>query len=332
MSSKIFKIFNPGAPKEDPVQKRRAQLRRAQKSYRDRKEIYTKSLEKEVAQTKTREAELTRQCEQYCVTIRQLTQMLRHHGVDLPNDLELDPTYGQYLSHTPLLNQLSPPWTPEESISPQPAQNDTEVLQAMDAHRSPIQFLSSEESQASAVQGPPVSHVNEWPSWKMSFKDVTSEPSPHVPPASRLCGLDHTLIGMDFVLTIENPCLGHLHGDLGNPHKPTGHALTTSAQLFSITGMSAEISNHMGLPPYEKAPKELLNRLLDLSSSLCPEDEITPTQAWEYIRAQTNFGGLELYKFQALAGKLREAVKCHGFGAVIDRALFESLVHNVFIK
>lgn len=77
--------------------------------------------------------------------------------------------------------------------------------------------------------------------------------------------------------------------------------------------MPTEIPNQMGLPAYEQAPKELLNRLLDLSSSLCPEDEITPTQAWEYISAQTNFGRIELYKFQALAGKLREAVKCHGY-------------------
>lgn len=86
----------------------------------------------------------------------------------------------------------------------------------------------------------------------------------------------------------------------------------------------------MGLPPYEKAPKELLNRLLDLSSSLCPEDEITPTQAWEYIRAQTNFGGLELYKFQALAGKLREAVKCHGyFGSAACRQIMMLTVVTV---
>ncbi|KAK2733868.1 hypothetical protein CKAH01_08282 [Colletotrichum kahawae] len=332
MSSKIFRIFNPGAPKEDPVQKRRAQLRRAQKSYRDRKEIYTKSLEKEVAQTKTREAELTRQCEQYSGTIRQLAQMLRHHGIDLPNGLELGASCGQHLSHTPLLNQLSPPWTPEESISPQPAQSDMEALKMTEAHRSPIQLLPSDESQASAAPDPSISQANEWPSWNMSSKDVTSQIAPAMPPASRLCVLDHTSIGMDFVLTIESPCLGHLHGDPDNPHKPTGHALTTSAQLFSITATPTEIPNQMGLPAYEKAPKELLNRLLDLSSSLCPEDEITPTQAWEYISAQTNFGRIELYKFQALAGKLREAVKCHGFGAVMDRALFESLVYNALMK
>jgi hypothetical protein len=104
-------------------------------------------------------------------------------------------------------------------------------------------------------------------------------------------------------------------------------------------------------------PAVVLESLLSLSSELASDREVTPVQAWNYIRCRPQFGGLEVGSLARLARKLRDAVKCHGcvpaftpyplihardrlaslrtclltlisnrFGAVIDRRIFENLV------
>lgn len=88
--------------KQDPVEKRRAQLRSAQRyenvylsivrrfsnpvfrSYRDRKDKYTKSLEQEVERARNREAELMIRCEQMYAALESLSLILSRHGIGVP--------------------------------------------------------------------------------------------------------------------------------------------------------------------------------------------------------------------------------------------------------
>ncbi|KAH8747294.1 hypothetical protein F5883DRAFT_437311 [Diaporthe sp. PMI_573] len=86
-NNNIFRIFNPQAPKEDRVQKRRAQVRQAQQTYRERKEAYSKALEREVAQSKQREAVLRRENERLQETIQSLVGKLEQLGVDGTDDV-----------------------------------------------------------------------------------------------------------------------------------------------------------------------------------------------------------------------------------------------------
>ncbi|KAG8160896.1 hypothetical protein KVR01_009160 [Diaporthe batatas] len=79
-NNNIFRMFNPQAPKVDRVEKRRAQVRQAQQTYRERKEAYTKALETELARSKAREAELLRENERLRDTVRKLSGRLEQLG------------------------------------------------------------------------------------------------------------------------------------------------------------------------------------------------------------------------------------------------------------
>lgn len=61
------------------------------------------------------------------------------------------------------------------------------------------------------------------------------------------------------------------------------------------------------------APPGLLDRLLRLSSDLAAENEVTPAQAWQYLRAQPRFADLELARVYAFACQLRDIIKCRGY-------------------
>lgn len=145
---------------------------------------------------------------------------------------------------------------------------------------------------------------------------------------------DLVAVAMDFVLTyvylpraktaalivltspskrLERPCLGHLHGDPSEPHKATGHVLTTSAQLhFASSGPVFTPPGTVRVPSYEHTPEDVLDRLLDLAPGVCSEGEVTPVQAWRYVRDRPYFGGLDALSLRRLAERLRGVVKCHG--------------------
>ena len=64
---------------------------------------------------------------------------------------------------------------------------------------------------------------------------------------------------------------------------------------------------------FQEAPAAMLERLLNLSPILSSDGEITPIQAWNYIRAQPYFTGLKPRLLGKLGERLRSAVKCHGY-------------------
>ncbi|CRK12028.1 hypothetical protein BN1708_002417 [Verticillium longisporum] len=286
MSSTIFRIFNPGAtvaPKEDPVQKRRGQVRRAQQAYRDRKDKYTKALEKQLAETRSSEARLTRECEDLRAALDRASGLLSQHGIRAP--LELRQTGSSALDRT------------------SPGQQVVEALS------SPMLFspASLAEHYLPGGHATPATSVED---------DVNRSPPGLAQGSPRVCEFDQVTMAMEFVLKVEEPCLGHLHGDPRKPDEPNGHALTTSAQLFSISdGLHSTNARHppTACPSFHNAPTAILERLLNLAPDLSNDGEITPIQAWNSIRSRPQFGGVGLHKFWALAEGLRDAVQCHGY-------------------
>ncbi|KAI3334603.1 hypothetical protein F4824DRAFT_511637 [Ustulina deusta] len=142
----------------------------------------------------------------------------------------------------------------------------------------------------------------------------------------RLGDLDPLAIGMEFVLTLERPCVNHLYPDQDTVHEVGGHALTVSGQLAPAYPKSVFESHRAHETFCREVPEQSLHSLLTLSSELCPESEITPIEAWHSIRSLPLFGGLGAQNLWHLAEKLRDAATCHGFGAVIDRESFEKLM------
>ncbi|KAK1958879.1 hypothetical protein LY78DRAFT_359832 [Colletotrichum sublineola] len=287
MSPTIFRIFNPGGPKENAVDKRRAQLRNAQRSYRDRKDKYTKSLEQELARVRANETKLAARCDQLSATVQALTKALAESGITLP------PSIADSARDNPIVQYQDTTDATIEGFSHQ-------------LPSTPLDLSTSNHTHGNIIAS--------------SRAQVPSDSS-----CSRMCELDPMSVGMEFVLAIERPCLEHLGGDQGKPSEPSGHALTVSAQLIFSHSYPPKTDPAV-LPPYHDAPSHLLQRLLDLSTDLCSDGELTPTQAWNYIRTRPQFGGFEIQRLQRLAEKLRAEVKCHGFGAVINSQNFERLV------
>ncbi|KAH8595469.1 hypothetical protein B0O99DRAFT_622977 [Bisporella sp. PMI_857] len=303
----VFRIFDPKGPKQDPVEKRRQQLRQAQRTYRDKNVKYTKSLEEELARVRTREALLMKECERMHETIDSLVSLLVEHDVRSPSPIlkglrDLD--HGRAIvkqSNTPGSNVENSPAASQASWSPY--------------HHSPGGgSITNDRDQAQRAQSGTViySHANDRES-------------------VRVCNLSSATVGMEFVLSLEEPCRDHLHGDPEKPYNPTGHALTTSARMHCLSGSNPLENPHTYSSTNEEVPTKILDHLLSLSSAMCAEDELTPTQAWHSIRQQPHFGGLELKDLQKLASKLRDTINCHGFGAVIKTQTFKVLMFETLI-
>ncbi|KAK1709781.1 hypothetical protein BDP67DRAFT_408633 [Colletotrichum lupini] len=301
MSSKIFRIFNPGEAKKDPVEKRRAQIRSAQRSYRDRKDKYTKSLEQEVERARNREAELMIRCEQMYAALESLTEMLSRHGIGIPA------AFGDNLTSkndaTELLKTSEKESEDGRTVDKNPLQaelNTTADIVANDLQTATDALSSHQYTEKQGTELP----------WLKTNRAVNMYDFDD----NRMCEVDLIAAGMEFVLRLESPCLEHIHGDLKKPDDSTGHVLTVSARTISLYADQSRSNEkgHVGIPSYQDAPRDILERILALSPHVCFDGEMTPAQAWEYIRSQPHFGGIELRRLWALADRLMEGIKCHG--------------------
>ncbi|KXH42920.1 hypothetical protein CSIM01_06028 [Colletotrichum simmondsii] len=339
MSSKIFRIFNPGEAKKDPVEKRRAQLRSAQRSYRDRKDKYTKSLEQEVEIARNREAELVIRCEQLHAALESLTKLLSRHGIGVPASVvddfisknnggmhsTLRSRTDESLTGVGAIEYSKAPGMKSKDgraadISPAQAKIYTAADIVVDDSQTAKDALSS--LQYTENQGTDLP-------WLKTNRVVTM----HDCDDNRMCEVDLIAAGMEFVLRLESPCLEHIHGNPKNPEDSTGHILTVSARTLSMHTDPSRPNEKgcAGPPSYQGAPRDILERILALSPHVCFDGEMTPAQAWEYIRSQPHFGGIELRRLWALADRLMEGIKCHGFGAVIETQSFETLVYDALL-
>ncbi|KAI0466083.1 hypothetical protein F4859DRAFT_498782 [Xylaria cf. heliscus] len=296
MASNIFRMFSPESSKEDRAKKRKAQLRRAQLTYKERKERYTKNLEDRVAEARANEADLYQEIQDLRRTVQQLTKFIQDRGMHVPDEICL----AVELSQAPEGSTASD-WTPQTDYELSVQHAGDAIVQTNRLHSS----LREEGRRA----------------------ERTSDPSNLL----RLGDLDPLAVGMEFVLTLESPCVNHLYPSPDKAHAPGGHALTVSGQLAPAYPKSVFESHTAHETFCREVPEKSLYSLLKLSSELCPESEITPIMAWHHIRSQPLFGGLEARNLWNLAEKLRDAATCHGFGAVIKQDLFEKMMFETLM-
>ncbi|KAK8085904.1 BZIP-type transcription factor [Apiospora phragmitis] len=297
MGDRLFRIFNPNAPKEDAAIKRRRQLRQAQKTYRDRKEIYLKSLEEDLKQSRIREANLLREREQMQRIIDDLTQQRSSQSAD---------------------DVFTPVSVAKDS--PEPSQDGgTRYSHAPEGVNQRLGELGLQQCLTS-----------QQPSQRAS--PATAILNSHGDDDTRIGDADEVEVGMDFVLTLEGPCLGHLAGDPHDAHAPTGHALAVSSQLLCVAPTTPTAPHdpppgrRLACPPPGSglAPRDLLDNLLRLSYSLCSDGELTPAQAWRYIRCQPGVALLRVGALRRLAEQLLRDGKCHGYGTVLQTDKFRA--------
>ncbi|KAG9249820.1 uncharacterized protein F5Z01DRAFT_668160 [Emericellopsis atlantica] len=285
----VFRIFNPsGRSKEESVEKRREQVRRAQHIYRQRKTRYVKALEEDIAKSRWRECQMSKEKQDLEHQLQTLLSLLAQNGI-ATTDIEC-------LSRNTAAGSCTGTHQPFTSPDGSLLRNHPDWPQG---------------STLTSSLSPPLIHSSD----------------DNVSMSSRVCDIDLATLGMKFVLKVEEPCLGHVHGDHTRPDDPSGHALTVTSQLLSLS--SSPPPNRSSLLPVQDAPASILNRLLVLAPTLSSQEDVTPIQAWDELRQQPVFGSLDLMCVMTLAIKLRDAAKCHGFGAVVDHTLFTQLLWEV---
>ncbi|KAK9318983.1 hypothetical protein V1517DRAFT_342150 [Lipomyces orientalis] len=306
---------------------RREQVRKAQRTHRERKQAYIKTLETEVLQLRTNEGNLLQE-------IGRLKRILTEHGIQLQSEVDSSIVYqaGDHYDN----------FSGNSVVSIVKSDSTGQQLQVREAG-SDLASGSEGNFPSSNSIGSPSSHSrfnvfgNEDRGALYSSRDYPSSsptlspPADSAPSSSRrspnsMTDNDLTNIGMEFVLTLESPCLPHTPSNPKDP-SPTGHALTASAALL-FHGPAAQTAQLQPSTVWE-TPTTGLERLLALSTNLDLEDELTPVQAWNYIRQHPAFDGIDLDLLRGLTGELLRHVKCHGFGGVIEHTVFETTVSEV---
>ncbi|KAI5926237.1 hypothetical protein F4810DRAFT_707849 [Camillea tinctor] len=319
MSKNIFRIFDPRVLRNDETNY--AELNG--NSYRDRKDAYIKSLETEITRSRASEATLIFESEKLRNRVNTLTKMLLQNGIDIPAQEDSASLVGhsnpEMYAHEIRSNAKDNFIHGKEMITEHDVLFDTRAPGSSSAIGRRIDLPLRQDHQRKEIlytESPP---------------ETQNTPSSSFTNNTRLCELDPAILGMDFVLTLESPCLGHLHGDPDQPDEPNGHALTTSAQIEFSTPLSYLRPHEPRDKPGHQAPAAVLSRLLDLATNLCADGELTPIQAWNYVRCQPHFGGVEVRSLRNLEERLRKTVKCHGFGAVIESSALEEAVHETLL-
>ncbi|KAJ5110569.1 hypothetical protein N7532_001104 [Penicillium argentinense] len=129
-------------------------------------------------------------------------------------------------------------------------------------------------------------------------------------------------LGVDFVLSLERPCLFHTRPS--DPELPSGHAM--SMQGILLAGAPLELQDQTSW----EVPTEQLDRLFELSGCLDLDGYITPVQAWNRITSRIQLTNLDLRNLERLRSAMIPHIKCYGFGALIEDGIFEDLYSELF--
>ncbi|KAM3421314.1 hypothetical protein BST61_g1712 [Cercospora zeina] len=152
--------------------------------------------------------------------------------------------------------------------------------------------------------------------------------------------LDYDELGLDFILTLERPCMGHIHylhvrahnyqpsedggmggqpmevPDDGENQHISGHAMMATAPLYTDIIERPGSRYPCQLPQLKR--QDLVN-LLNLSAALeISEPEVPPVRAWIRLMQDSRTRGFSAHDFEVLKTSLLNKIHCYRFGAIID--------------
>ncbi|KXT07487.1 hypothetical protein AC578_549 [Pseudocercospora eumusae] len=293
-------------PDSKPALTRRQELnRQAQRTHRERKEMYIKALEQEVLRLKEMFAQSERERNACAEENRRLKELLMQHGISY-----------------------------DFAASPIKFTRENSGYGASSSGSISGSYRGASES--TGLSPPPPTMTGQMPmAPSMQNMQTGAVRNMSQLPSNRL---DYDSIGIDFVLTLERPCMDHMQYLMVRSYNPdgkefnhpmedpddtehehmSGHALMATAAPYS----------HVMQKPTEKYPHQMpedldnptLVKLLDLSNRL-PLDhqgEITPVMAWKLIYLNARVRDLTKFDFERMKTNLATKVRCYGFGAVLE--------------
>ncbi|KAI7240639.1 hypothetical protein KC330_g1179 [Hortaea werneckii] len=314
-------------PDSKPALTRRQELnRQAQRTHRERKEMYIKALEQEVLRLKELFGNTTRERDTFAEENRRLKELLAAHGIRYD------------FSATPI-----------------------KFERGSSAHESsgygPSSSGSLSGSYAGGSESTNLSPPPPLPGQQLTPNGVPSQPRMHTMAQLPSNRFDYDSVGIDFVLTaadlrLERPCMDHMqyllvrsHNNENQPmHHPMENADDSEHEHMSGHALMATAPphSHVMQKPAEKYPHQMpldlgpdgLSKLLDLSNRL-PFDrytEITPVMAWTTILRHERVRELTEADILTIKEDLSTKVRCYGFGAVLEEFELDDALTNVFAQ
>ncbi|RYP17247.1 hypothetical protein DL765_004632 [Monosporascus sp. GIB2] len=282
-------------PDSKPALTRRQELnRQAQRTHRERKELYIKALEDEVFRLKEIYSNVAQDKEKLAEENRQLKGLLHQTGASpisagIIDDISSSPSFGYASSN------------------------------ASGAHA----------PGSSHAYTTPLTTMPTAPSLSTSSQLMTGNQVIHGTASQPLAPLhaDYEQAGIDFVLALERPCMVHLPWLLdranGAGGEPSGHALMASCPPVPFSDLNKDVpfGNNDTTARHGQTwelSKSDLATLLDLSRRLDLDGEITPIMAWGKVLDHPRLTELGPEDFVKLVDELKGKVRCYGFGAVME--------------
>ncbi|KAF3389464.1 hypothetical protein F1880_003622 [Penicillium rolfsii] len=271
--------------------RRREQVRRAQKRHREKKEDHCRELEDELHRL-YRLITVDEELAHLRLENEILRDIMVRHSIPLPPGSRLQAAswaeviFINHGGHDQHLQVKMPEY-----------QSSADYLPAFDDITDPS--LPSMQSNVSSGEPSEMSNTTNFPS-----------------------GINLAQMGVDFVLSIERPCLFHTR-----PHgteEPSGHAL--SMQGILLSGAPQNLNDES----VWEVPARQLEKLFELSGCLGLDGYITPVQAWNRIISRLDLTQILDPKMEELRSAIISNVKCYGFGALIEDDVFEDLFQFFF--
>ncbi|OCT45688.1 hypothetical protein CLCR_01540 [Cladophialophora carrionii] len=221
------------------------------RTHRDRKATYVKTLEAEVAKLRARDSAHEAELLACRMTIRRLKELIKYHKIPLPLDLASDPNFQSpqatiellgFPNHQTIRAQMPPPesYFPGGSSSPllqQQQQGNHNILSSsadLSYTNNPLQSAGSTTSSSDLFSGLTISEA---PTslHAPSIYSQTASSAPPAPPISTTMphpqGLGATQVGVDFVLALEHVCLEH-HTEHANADDGSGHGMMLMSPIM----------------------------------------------------------------------------------------------------
>ncbi|KAJ5342084.1 hypothetical protein N7541_011208 [Penicillium brevicompactum] len=122
-------------------------------------------------------------------------------------------------------------------------------------------------------------------------------------------------MGVDFVLSLERPCLSRTQ-----VMRPNSQTLSMQGTLLQHAPSTFTTDTRW------EVSAEAFQRLFEMADKLDLNGYITPVQAWNRIRDHENFSRLTREKLRTLEHNMGPNIRCQGYAAIMEEAIFEILL------
>ncbi|KAL8641552.1 MAG: hypothetical protein Q9228_001649 [Teloschistes exilis] len=293
-------------PSKTTPGKRREQVRHAQRTHRQRTQNYIKALESEVIRLRGSEGDLMQQNNKLQTQVDCLLSAITKANVPLPADFQPPakvtqpinfdysmPTTVSYKTDDLNNPRLHLDWPASSGV--QPFQPDRE------GSVSPHEQFAKQSN---------INNIKPLPNLPQDFSltSLNFNPTYEIPPLlAAQDSMDTAEVAIDFVLALEHPCMTHLPHPANPPSEdPSNHALLMSTPLVSRAPRPPEPDSSW------TANSSILQQLLNLSSSINLDGEITPVEAWHQLRQHPRFSSLDKNSIERIKADLSTIVHCCG--------------------